>query len=1247
MGITKDYFDYHTKYTNQYGQGVIIFMQVGKFYEAYSTNEMGPDLLSISKQINVIRTQKNKANDKIDIDNPYFMGFPMVSLFKFIEMLIDKYTIVVVDQSETEFKHVERHVSAIYSRGTFIENINQNDAKYIMSIYLTEEKQKNTQNIFCSGMSAIELSTSKVILHESYSTSIDPLYAIDETIRFIHGLRPIEILVYYFAKSKKYTKDEIISYLEIDPSLCRYYEHIECKYFKLSFQNSLLSKIYPNDTSIINPIEYLNLENKIYSIVAFTLLIDFIYDTNKTLLNNISKPTFYMNDEHLILGNNAINQLNIVDNCTENVQYKSLFQIINKTSTSMGERYLKSLIVSPIVDVNKLNTMYDMTEEFITHNLLDEVEGTLNSIKDIERLRRKIEISSLKPTELIMMCNSYEHILKLVDIIKLHTDTPLISSLLVGNEFILSIKNMLSDIKNTFDFQELQKFDKEFKPYIFNKGIHTDTDQLIDAINNGQTTVENIGNQLSTLINGKIYTKNSNKDGCYLSLTNNRAKILKNKLSQIVDSTPTSNTPASNTPNTSIINPNLLTFKEIGSTTKIFIKGFGSPTDINKITDEIEQLNKQYYISYLQYLHINYNSTHDACINFITKIDVIKSSAKIVKLYNYTKPKITPKPHSFINTVDIRHPIVERLIDYEYIPHNIHLGEDLKGMLIYGLNSSGKCFDPNTPILMYNGTIKKAFCVEVGDKLMGDDSTPRTVLTTTRGVGKMYMIYPKINNYFDPFIVNGPHLLCLKGMNNKEVIKRNGVWVARWFYEDMYEKQFVEFDDAIAFLKLLENKEVIIEISVDNYLHMSDVWRKNFKLYKSYVDFEPTSTPSTPSNPFTAGSHINDLNDNELDQYIINSFSVRKAFLDGIISSHQMYMLATKHAKKIIFLMKSLGYVCHNHGNTVSYIPRYTNLASFGVKTVSEKSSYVGFMVDGNQRFLLGDFTVTHNSVLMKSIGVSIIMAQAGLYVPAKSFEYSPYKSLYTRITGNDNIFKGLSSFALEMMELNSIIKRSDCNTLVIGDEICKGTEHISGISLVASAITSLSKSDVSFIFATHLHEISTLDEITTLTNTKSYHLKVDYDVANDRLIYDRSLHDGFGEMVYGITVARYIIKDKQFIDTANSIKNKLLNKYDSVISGKTSTYNKDVYVYECQLCGQKDETSHISPLETHHVKFQKECKEGFSIEKPHIKKNQQCNLIVLCNDCHDKIHAGKIFLDKYVLTSNGKSILMSNKSKK
>jgi DNA mismatch repair protein MutS len=68
---------------------------------------------------------------------------------------------------------------------------------------------------------------------------------------------------------------------------------------------------------------------------------------------------------------------------------------------------------------------------------------------------------------------------------------------------------------------------------------------------------------------------------------------------------------------------------------------------------------------------------------------------------------------------------------------------------------------------------------------------------------------------------------------------------------------------------------------------------------------------------------------------------------------------------------------------------------------------------------------------LIKSIGICIIMAQAGFYVPCDNMIYNPYEYIFTRIIGNDNIFKGLSTFAVEMSELRVILQQSNKNSLI------------------------------------------------------------------------------------------------------------------------------------------------------------------------------------------------------------------------
>ena len=84
---------------------------------------------------------------------------------------------------------------------------------------------------------------------------------------------------------------------------------------------------------------------------------------------------------------------------------------------------------------------------------------------------------------------------------------------------------------------------------------------------------------------------------------------------------------------------------------------------------------------------------------------------------------------------------------------------------------------------------------------------------------------------------------------------------------------------------------------------------------------------------------------------------------------------------------------------------------------------------------------------LIRSIGIAIIMAQAGLYVRCSKLTYFPYKKIFTRIHGNDNIFKG-ETFVTEMYELSSILVNGDERSLVLGDELVLALNYIGNGSL-------------------------------------------------------------------------------------------------------------------------------------------------------------------------------------------------------
>lgn len=249
-------------------------------------------------------------------------------------------------------------------------------------------------------------------------------------------------------------------------------------------------------------------------------------------------------------------------------------------------------------------------------------------------------------------------------------------------------------------------------------------------------------------------------------------------------------------------------------------------------------------------------------------------------------------------------------------------------------------------------------------------------------------------------------------------------------------------------------------------------------------------------------------------------------------------------------------------------------------------------------------------STLMKSVGISVLLAQIGYPVPASKFEYYPYKSIFTRIVGNDDILKGLSSFMVEMLELNSILKRNNKNTLVIADELCRGTEVESAMYIVASMIETLSKNNCSFITASHLHGLKDILQINELPNVKPYHLNVEY--KDNQLIYNRKLIPGYGSNCYGIEVAKFILEDQEIVNRIYQIS----KQFEEM---KTSKYNSEIVLEKCQICENKNN------LETHHIIFQKDFKNGKHKKKLHLIKNNKSNLVVLCQKCHDEVDRNNI----------------------
>ena len=246
-------------------------------------------------------------------------------------------------------------------------------------------------------------------------------------------------------------------------------------------------------------------------------------------------------------------------------------------------------------------------------------------------------------------------------------------------------------------------------------------------------------------------------------------------------------------------------------------------------------------------------------------------------------------------------------------------------------------------------------------------------------------------------------------------------------------------------------------------------------------------------------------------------------------------------------------------------------------------------------------------SCFMKSVGVAAVMAQAGLYVAADALEVRPFGSLFTRFPCGDDMYRGMSTFVGEMKEVQYMVECADADWLVIGDELCSGTNHVGGCAVVAAGLHRLRAKGACFVFATHMLNVAR--HVADLPGLGVCHFAVSRRAGG--IHYERRLAPGTGDVNHTVDVCAALGFDADFMELAwrfNRLESDDPN-LDYIVGTKASRYNAKVFVDRCAACGGAAE-------HTHHIVPQ-------AVAKPALK-NRRHNLTALCAACHRKEHAAE-----------------------
>jgi DNA mismatch repair protein MutS len=664
--IIDEYLDYTKTYKEKYGERCIVLMQVGSFFEIYTITDNITDneVFIIADLCSIQTSRKNKAISEVSRANPIMAGFPLHSISKFTQILLNNnYTIVLVEQV-SEPPNPKRAVTEILSPGANI-NISNKQSNYMMVIFY-----EIINGFVIAGISGIDLSTGKTFVYEVGSTKQDPEFAHDEIFRFISTYNPIELVI-LSEQLKDEDKKAILKKLNINKILV-HYKWENCEYINffnnIINQKEILDKAFFVKKGLISIIELLNLERFTIARVAFCCLLQFAYEHNSDIIKELQEPEIFENSKNMTIEYNSAVQLNILRLYQND---KPLIDILNKCITAFGARAFKDKLLLPMTNIENIKKSYDDIDFLLKNKIFQNIRKYLSNIVDLERMKRKMVLNKMPPMEWVVFNESLDSAVKIYNELNINN----------ANINLKDITDIISYFNNIIDLDKASKYnlaDKSNLGNFFKKGINHEIDELVLKSEEFYKKIENYVDNITKLgTNDSTFCKidNNDREGYYIIMTKKRyetaSKQNKNFMSGF------------NTKSMATSQNYKITNNEITKASNYIIT----------YNDKISQLVLTSYTKFMNDFITNNNERLDNIIKYLTRVDIAACCAKNAFEYCYVRPDIdtekTQRKSSFISMKNMRHPIIERIQDdIEYVGNDLELNQD--GILLYGINASGK-----------------------------------------------------------------------------------------------------------------------------------------------------------------------------------------------------------------------------------------------------------------------------------------------------------------------------------------------------------------------------------------------------------------------------------------------------------------------------------------------------------------------------------------------------------------------------
>lgn len=667
MSLYDDYESYVDKYQAEYGPRTVVAYQCGGFYEIYSINDGKVDIKEVSELLNIQVSKRNKTLPDISRSNSLMAGWPQHAMNKFLPILIDNnFTVVIVDQV-TPPPNPKRAVTQVLSKGTFLEQAQTPDSRYV-ACYLFDEG--------AIGITVIDVSTGQSTVYETYAKQNDSQYPMDEAMRISMQYKPCEVILASHDKVKSIAPshaERLVIGLGLSKAHCvNMLSKLPNDVSHVAYQNSLISRVFPY-TKMLSPIEYVNLERHPYALASYVCMLRYLERHNESLITKLAVPEYETIEDFLILSHNAAEQLEV----------DGLLKILNQSVTAMGRRFFKERLLHPVTNSQQLQSSYDKIHCTIERGLehIRDVRLELKKVYDIERLYRKAVLKRLHPTELFNIHSSLLAVKTVVSTLETSSDT---------NE----IEAVLNHIDKTVDINACLRYTLDdmigatTNPgTFFKRGFDIEVDQAFDDVLVQRFSMEALLSDINDASGTHPFKLDeTDRDGLYLTCTSKRFQEVKNKLQNFTFKH-----------NQSVFDFTQVKVTQQASTTvKIFHPFLDELTRLStQASQSLERATRKAYNNFIEFLTVNFEKEFKNVCFDIKQCDFQYTCAYNAITFRYSKPCITSScsRKAFVECKDLRHPIVERIQEeIPYVANDVSLGSDTNadGLLLYGLNAAGK-----------------------------------------------------------------------------------------------------------------------------------------------------------------------------------------------------------------------------------------------------------------------------------------------------------------------------------------------------------------------------------------------------------------------------------------------------------------------------------------------------------------------------------------------------------------------------